>query len=539
MRNFLIVLGLSIALVSAGCFGRATTDANQNSNSGTDVSQYTDANVALTEGSNFLDTGETDKAIDALGQAVKINPDLGEAWFKLGIAYALAEKRDQTLETTSPESSPSDKKPAKTNSEKAFEKAVAAYKKIVAQNDQDHAAYFNLGRAYNKLNEDEDAAKALKQAVKLMPDDTEYQTELGAILIKLAQYHEAVGPLKKALEIDPENIRAQELLEDAEAVHLAVAPQASAGQPTWIAAVDRRWLRNELAVLEKADVFVDRVVPMAWPDDPPIGHFAEIEPDGGRSTHGIALNWAHADGVASVRLQGGLARALVPNPAPVGTRWSATPGAASAAEQWLGGPVPVMPPGERLLQAARSLWNLRQFDLTQRTRGARALRDSLRRFFSPEWRPVRIGVLVLAAAQIVGLNLWAWHQSSAIDGKRAEMRRLAKEAFPRVSDLDIQRDPALVVARETQTLRTQAGKPGDSDFETLLQAAASAWPGDRPAAENLRFEPGRLNFSANGWSDAQIEQFRSLLRPGGWQVDASEGRLTLSRTATRGPGGAL
>jgi tetratricopeptide (TPR) repeat protein len=96
MRNLLIVLGLSTALVSAGCFGRATTDANQNSNSATDVSQYTDANVALTEGSNFLDTGETDKAIDALGQAVKINPDLGEAWFKLGIAYALAEKRDET-----------------------------------------------------------------------------------------------------------------------------------------------------------------------------------------------------------------------------------------------------------------------------------------------------------------------------------------------------------------------------------------------------------------------------------------------------------
>ena len=330
------------------------------------------------------------------------------------------------------------------------------------------------------------------------------------------------------------------LLEDAEAVHLAVAPQASAGQPTWIAAVDRRWLRNELAVLEKADVFVDRVVPMAWPDDPPIGHFAEIENgENNRSTHGIALNWAHADGVASVRLQGGLARALVPNPAPAGTRWSATPGAASAAEQWLGGPVAVMPPGERLLQAARSLWNLRQFDLTQRTRGARALRDSLRRFFSPEWRPVRIGVLVLAVAQILGLNLWALHQRSAMDAKRAQMRSLAKQAFPRVNDLDIQRDPMLVVARETQTLRTQAGKPGDSDFETLLQAAASAWPGDRPAAENLRFEPGRLNFSANGWTDAQIEQFRSLLRPGGWQVDASEGRLTLSRAANRGSGGAL
>ena len=51
----------------------------------------------------------------------------------------------------------------------------------------------------------QDAAKALKQAVKLKPDDSEYQTELGAILIKLAQYHEAIPPLKKALDLDPDN----------------------------------------------------------------------------------------------------------------------------------------------------------------------------------------------------------------------------------------------------------------------------------------------------------------------------------------------
>ena len=217
IRNFLL-LGLLTVLVSAGCSGNAATDSNQNSNTPVQAQQYEDANVALADGTNFLDTGETDLAINALSQAVKINPELGEAWFKLGIAYALAEKCDQTLEITTAENSSTDsKKPAKTNSEKAFEKAVAAYKKSIAQNDQDHAAYYNLGRAYNKLNEDEDAAKALKQAVKLMADDTEYQTELGAILIKLAQYQEAIPPLKKALELDPENIRAQELLEDAEA----------------------------------------------------------------------------------------------------------------------------------------------------------------------------------------------------------------------------------------------------------------------------------------------------------------------------------
>ena len=319
------------------------------------------------------------------------------------------------------------------------------------------------------------------------------------------------------------------LLDDPDDVHLALAPAASAGQPTWVAATSRRWLRGELAALEKADVFVDRVVPMAWPDDPPIGHFAEIGGAPGDNAHGIALNWAHADGVASVRLQGGLARALVPQPAPAETRWSATAGAVSAAEQWLGGPVRVMAPAQRLLQAARSLWNLRQFDLARRHRGVRALRDSVRRFTSAEWRPVRIGVLALVVAQIVGLNLWAWHQNGAIEAKQAAMQALVKSAFPNVNAADVQRDADAVMQREAQALRTMAGKPGETDLESMLQAAASAWPAERPPVETLRFEPGRLTLSAAGWNDAQVTRFRGLLSPAGWNVEMSEGRLTLSR----------
>jgi len=319
------------------------------------------------------------------------------------------------------------------------------------------------------------------------------------------------------------------LLEDTDDVHLALAPAASAGQPTWVAATSRRWLRGELAALEKAEVFVDRVVPMAWPDDPPIGHFAETEAESGGAAHGIALNWAHPDGVASVRLQGGLARALVPQPAPPETRWSATPGAVAAAEQWLGAPVRVMAPGQRLLQAARSLWNLRQFELARRNRGARALRDSARRFFSTEWRPVRIGVIALLIAQIVGLNLWAWHQRDTIETKQAAMQSLVKSVYPNVNAQDVQRDADAVMQRETQALRTLAGKPGDADLETMLQAAASAWPAERPPVDSVRFEPGKLTLSAAGWTDAQVTQFRSLLSPGGWAVESIEGRLTLSR----------
>lgn len=318
------------------------------------------------------------------------------------------------------------------------------------------------------------------------------------------------------------------LLEDADTTHLALAPGAAAGQPTWVAAMDRLWLRGELVALQRARVFVDRVVPMVWPDDPPSGHFSTAEGAGPGAGDAVSLTWAHTDGVANVGLQGGLARALLPTPPVPTTRWSASPSAAVTAEQWLGAPVNVMPLEQRLLQAARSLWNLRQFDLTPRTRGARALRDSMRRLMSPAWRPVRIGAVALVLAQIVGLNLWAWRQHREVDARRATLQSLVKANFPRVGELDIQRDAAAVMQRETQALRSLAGKAGETDLEPMLQAAASAWPPERPV-ENFRFEPGKLSLAAIGWSDAQIEQFRSALRAGGWRVDAGEGRITLSR----------
>ena len=319
------------------------------------------------------------------------------------------------------------------------------------------------------------------------------------------------------------------LLDDAESVHLAIAPLAVAGQPTWVAAIDRAWLQGELEALQASGVFVDRVVPMAWPDDPPVGHFHMPGSGDVASAEGVALTWAHADGVATVRLDGGLARALLPSPIPPATRWSASPHASVAAERWLGAAVTVMPLEQRLLQAGRTLWNLRQFELARRNRGTRAARDWLRQAMSPAWRPVRIGVAAFVVAQILGLNLWAWHQKSAIEAKRAAIQALVKASYPRVSEADVQRDPSAVMLRETQALRTLAGKPGDADLEPMLQAAAAAWPHDRPPVENVRFETGKLTLGANGWSDAQIEQFRSVMRPAGFQVDASEGRLVVTR----------
>jgi len=184
---------------------------------------FTDANEALAVGDKLFDRSDNEKAIDAYQQAVKLNPDFAEAYFKLGMAYSQfeIEQRDAGV-LTEEEPTPAKKgkkeaAPKLSDADKAFENAVKAYKKILDKNPKDDVAQFNLGRAHNKLNQDTDAQKALAQAVKLKPDEGLYQTELGAILIKLAQYEEAVGALKKAVVIDAENLQAQDLLEKAQA----------------------------------------------------------------------------------------------------------------------------------------------------------------------------------------------------------------------------------------------------------------------------------------------------------------------------------
>lgn len=220
----------SMVLIAAAAFFAACSGAEptaENANVAAEptplanAADYTDANLALADGVRVLENGETERAIEILNRAVEINPDLAEAYFRLGIAHSLIEFRDQMAaeDRVEPTETPanSKEKPTKPQSVLAFEKAVEAYKKLIDANAEDHNAYYNLGRSYNKLNEDEDAARALRQAVKLNPDDTEYQQELGAVLIKLAKYSEAVGVLKKSLEIDADNIEALELLEKAEA----------------------------------------------------------------------------------------------------------------------------------------------------------------------------------------------------------------------------------------------------------------------------------------------------------------------------------
>jgi general secretion pathway protein L len=323
------------------------------------------------------------------------------------------------------------------------------------------------------------------------------------------------------------------LLTDPEDMHLAVAPGAKAGQPTWVAACDHTWLTSQLMALEKAKVRVERVVPSMAPDEPPTAYFHELQETGGSEGEGnaeVLLTWSTAEGVATWPITGTLSRALLPDPLPVQARFYATPPVASPAERWLGRAVAVQSPADHLLMAARSLWNLLQFELTPSSKGLHVLTDRYRRFMGPQWRPARMGLASLIAVQVLGLNLWAWHEQHEIKVKKEAMVQLLRKAHPQVQSV---LDAPTQMRTETESLRAMAGQPGGNDLEALMSALATAWPPMQPTP-GLQYDGSSLSvMPPPSWGPSDMEQLRGKLGPAGFQVETSDGRVTLRR-APRG-----
>jgi len=319
----------------------------------------------------------------------------------------------------------------------------------------------------------------------------------------------------------------ESLLDDPDALHFAVEPDAVGGDTAWVAVTSRAWLAGHLAELDTAAVFVDRVAPLAWPDEPPRGHF--FDGDGGADV--ISLLWSHADGVTTLPLQGGLARQFFTPDLVHAAQWTATPAAATRAEHWLGTPVTVQTRAQRALAAVDNAWDLRQFDLAPRARGVRALRLLGRHLMRKPWQPVRWGLAALLVVQLLGINLAAWRQHREVAARREAVTATLTGAFPQVRAV---LDAPVQMRKQLDLLRASAGSVGEQDLEALLGAAAMAWPGDRPPADALSFEPGRLTVAAAGWTPAQIDNFRAQLQGGGWQLEAGDGKLTVSRASAQG-----
>jgi tetratricopeptide (TPR) repeat protein len=156
-----------------------------------------EARVYLENGKGFYRNDEDTQAAEAFQQALKLDPELAEAHFRLGLTYnALGQEQE---------------------AEAAFKKAVDAYKKYLGTdgNDNDAEAHYNLGQTYAGLHLYGEAVREYRQATHLKSDDAAIHYDLGLALMRLAQYDEASRAFAKSLELDPENYRAEDELAEA------------------------------------------------------------------------------------------------------------------------------------------------------------------------------------------------------------------------------------------------------------------------------------------------------------------------------------
>lgn len=84
-----------------------------------------------------------------------------------------------------------------------YEDAVAAYKKIIRLKPDSGYVYFKMGTDYNRLQKFDEAVNAFKTSIKYMPKNPVAYNNLGVAYGKLGKTGEEIASLKKAIQLRP------------------------------------------------------------------------------------------------------------------------------------------------------------------------------------------------------------------------------------------------------------------------------------------------------------------------------------------------
>lgn len=307
----------------------------------------------------------------------------------------------------------------------------------------------------------------------------------------------------------------EHLLQEPAQLHIALAPQAQAGQTVWVAVCDKAWLQQHLQALQAAQLSVQRLVPEFTP--PGSGELLHAlgDADSGwlwlrSAQHGVQA-WPVA------------ASAQLPAPWLEAAEVLAEPGLAAWAQSRWGERSRLVDSAHHWASALASGWELAQFELAGQLRPSRWWRwrerlDALWR--QPRWRPARWGLLALLLAQLVGLNAWAWMTRQHWQAQQEGWTRMLQESFAHVT---VVVDAPLQMARELARLRQASGQLGPADFEAQLQALGAALPAGVAGPSRIAYEDGVLQWPALSLSPQQTAALGQALAARGYQLH-SEGR---------------
>jgi Flp pilus assembly protein TadD len=199
MRKLLIIVVVCLLIGQGACSRKkpaagAETDTTAGASTAESGLQ---AREALEKGKEFYRNDQDEKAVEAFQLAIKLDPQLAEAHFRLGLALDALGKEAEAQDS--------------------YKKSIESYKKYFGEeaNEKDAEAHYNLAQTYAGLHLYTEAVREYRQATRLKEDDADIYYDLGMALSRLAQYDEAATAFSKSLELDPENFRAQDGLDEA------------------------------------------------------------------------------------------------------------------------------------------------------------------------------------------------------------------------------------------------------------------------------------------------------------------------------------
>lgn len=323
-----------------------------------------------------------------------------------------------------------------------------------------------------------------------------------------------------------EGLLEEKLLDDPASLHLALAPQAQASEVCWVAACDKQWLRSHLQHLQASGHAVTRLVPELAPTAEArlwaLGDAAQpwllaSGIDGRASLAAMPLK-ADASAIAALL-------AALPADAPV----LAEPQLTRLTEAW-NRPVEIQPFAQRLLAAARSPWDLAQFDfhLGSHTRWRRRLQEAWQSFSrAPQWRAARWGAALAVVAQLVGLNAWAWKENHAIAQRQQQAVQTLRDTFPHIPVIV---DAPVQMRRELDLLRSASGALSAGDLEPLLAASAQI-PGIQ-AATGLQYQERQLRIQGLALDGQALTDVQQSLAGSGLRLERADSDWVLQAEAS-------
>jgi len=318
-----------------------------------------------------------------------------------------------------------------------------------------------------------------------------------------------------------------QLLDEPQRMHLALEPGAREGVPVWVCACDAGWLQDALALLETVGIRPQRICPECVPasiQTPPTWNWVH---DG----HEVWAVHTGLDGVAAWPLPGHVDAAYL---AQIGldpggdTLLVAEPALAAPLQTLCAGTVQQQSRGARMQAAARSDWNLAQFDFAPRSRGARQLQAAWDGLWQlPTLRPLRWSLLALLLVNVGGLQWSAWQAQTAMQTQRAAIAQVLTQTFPQVQ---VVVDAPLQMERQVQALLARSGAASGGDFEAMAHALGTVLPpGELPTA--LDFAPGELRATGLVLDAQALAPARAALSRQGYSLEQAGDTLAIRVTS--------